>query len=86
MGNIKDATTKVIHNGERVVNEGSTEQSAIAYCESNYPEMMDEYKRIMWEQYEMFCKKQRYYGPGNITGGTSLEKKDGVGLTIDSHD
>ena len=35
MGNIKDATTKVIHNGERVVNEGSTEQSAIAYCESN---------------------------------------------------
>jgi hypothetical protein len=38
--------------------------------------MMDEYKRIMWEQYEMFCKKQRNYGPGNISVGTSLETKD----------
>jgi hypothetical protein len=82
MDNIKEAKTKVIHNGERVVNEGSTEQSAIAYCESNYPQMMDEYKRIMWEQYEMFCKKQRNYGPGNISVGTSLETKDDVRLSL----
>jgi len=25
-------------------------QSAIQYCEETYPEMMEEYKRIMWEQ------------------------------------
>ena len=82
MGNIKDATTKVIHNGERVVNGGSTEQSAIAYCEQNYPEMMEEYQRIMWDQYETFCKKQRNYGPGNISVGTSLETKDDVRLSL----
>ena len=82
MDNIKEAKTKVIHNGERVVNEGSTEQSAIAYCESNYPQMMDEYKRIMWEQYETFCKKQRNYGPGNISVGTSLETKNDIRLSL----
>lgn len=82
MGNIKDATTKVIHNGERVVNEGSTEQSARVYCEQNYPQMMEEYQRIMWNQYETFCKKQRNYGPGNISVGTSLETKDDVRLSL----
>jgi hypothetical protein len=82
MDNIKEAKTKVVHNGERVVNEGSTEQSAIAYCESNYPQMMDEYKRIMWEQYETFCKKQRNYGPDNISVGTSLETKDDIRLSL----
>ena len=82
MDNIKDAKTKVVHNGERVVNEGSTEQSARVYCEQNYPQMMEEYQRIMWDQYETFCKKQRNYGPGNISVGTSLETKDDVRLSL----
>jgi len=82
MDNIKEAKTKVVHNGERVVSDGQPGQSAVAYCESNYPEMMDEYKRIMWEQYETFCKKQRNYGPGNISVGTSLETKDDIRLSL----
>ena len=82
MTNIKEAKTKVVHNGERVVEDSQTEQSAVAYCESNYPEMMEEYKRIMWEQYETFCKKQRNYGPGNISVGTSLETKDDIRLSL----
>lgn len=82
MGNIKDATTKVVHNGERVVNDGPTDQSARVYCEQNYPQMMEEYQRIMWDQYETFCKKQRNYGPGNISVGTSLETKDDVRLSL----
>ena len=82
MDNIKEAKTKVVHNGERVVDGSQPEQSAVAYCESNYPEMMDEYKRIMWEQYETFCKKQRNYGPGNISVGTSLETKDDIRLSL----
>ena len=57
-------------------------QSAIQYCEETYPEMMEEYKRIMWEQYETFCKKQRNYGPGNISVGTSLETKDDIRLSL----
>ena len=82
MDNIKEAKTKVVHNGERVVGDSQTEQSAVAYCESNYPEMMDEYKRIMWEQYETFCKKQRNYGPDNISVGTDLKTKDEIKISL----
>ena len=44
--------------------------------------MMEEYKRIMWEQYETFCKKQRNYGPGNISVGTQLQTKDDIKLSL----
>jgi hypothetical protein len=30
----------------------------INQIEEKYPEMTAEYKRIMWEGYETFCKKQ----------------------------
>lgn len=83
MTDIKEAKTKVVHNGERTIGtQPDAELSAISYCEHNYPEMMDEYKRIMWEQYETFCKKQRNYGPGNISVGTSLQTKDDVRLSL----
>jgi hypothetical protein len=81
MTDIKEAKTKVVHTGERVV-DGQAEQSAIAYCEETYPLMMDEYKRIMWQQYETFCKKNRNYGPGNISVGTSLQSKDDIRLSL----
>ena len=63
MDNIKEATTKVVHNGERVVNNGQPEQSAIAYCEEMYPQTCEEFKNILDEMYVTFCKKQRNYGP-----------------------
>jgi hypothetical protein len=44
--------------------------------------MTDEYKRIMWEQYETFCKKQRNYGPTNISVGTQLQTKDDIKLSL----
>ena len=43
------------------------QENAISYCERVYPEMMDEFKKIQSEMYETFCKKQRNYGPGNIS-------------------
>lgn len=58
------------------------EQNAVDYCEENYPEMMTEYKRIMQEQYETFCKKQRNYGPGNISVGTALATTDDIKLSL----
>lgn len=58
------------------------EPTARQFCEDTYPEMMEEYKRIMWEQYETFCKKQGNYGPGNISVGTPLETKDDVKLSL----
>ena len=50
--------------------------------ETTYPEMMDEYKRIMWEQYEIFCSKQKNYGPSNISVGTSLQTSEDKKLSL----
>ena len=47
--------------------------SAVEVCEKQYPETTQEFKRIMQEQYELFCKKQLDYGPGNIAVGTNLQ-------------
>ena len=41
--------------------------------EKQWPEMTDEFKRIMFTQYELFCKKQANYGPDNISVGSKLE-------------
>ena len=82
MDNIKEATTKVVHNGERVVNNGQPEQSAIAYCEEMYPQTCEEFKNILDEMYVTSCKKQRNYGPGNISVGTPLETKDDIKLSL----
>jgi hypothetical protein len=50
--------------------------------EKQYPEMTDEFKRIMFTQYELFCLKQSNYGPGNIAVGTSLETEDDKKLSL----
>ncbi len=58
------------------------EESAIEFCEREFPEMMAEFKAIQSEMYETFCKKQRNYGPGNISVGTSLQTKEDVKLSL----
>lgn len=80
---IKEAKNKVTWLGEeeRVV-YGNGEMTAQEYCEKNYPQMMEEYKRIMWEQYDTFCKKQRNYGPSNISVGTELRTNDDIKLSL----
>lgn len=37
--------------------------------EQRFPEMATEFKKIMYEEYELFCKKQLNYGKGNIMLG-----------------
>jgi hypothetical protein len=62
--------------------EPKPQQSAIAYCEETYPQTCEEFKNILDEMYITFCKKQRNYGPGNISVGTSLETKEDVKLSL----
>lgn len=50
--------------------------------EKEYPEMTSEFKRIMQEQYELFCAKQMNYGPSNIAVGTSLSTSDDIKLSL----
>ena len=44
--------------------------------------MTDEFKRIMFTQYELFCLKQSNYGPNNISVGTKLETAEDTKLSL----
>jgi hypothetical protein len=57
-------------------------ETAVQYCEREFPEMTEEFKNILDEMYVTFCKKQRNYGPGNISVGTSLQTKEDVKLSL----
>ena len=54
----------------------------VKQIETEYPQMMTEYKKIMMEQYETFCLKQSNYGPGNISVGTSLATPEDIKLSL----
>ena len=58
------------------------EEAAVKWCEDNYTEMTTEYKKIMMEQYVLFCKKHRNYGTGNINVGTNLDTDSDVKLAL----
>ena len=55
----------------------------VAEMEKQWPEMTQEFKRIMFTQYELFCLKQSNYGPDNISVGSDLktEQDKRVSLT-----
>jgi hypothetical protein len=54
----------------------------VAEMEAKWPEMTGEFKKICHEQYEIFCAKQKNYGPGNISVGTTLSSPDDVKLSL----
>ena len=58
------------------------DNEAVKWCEDTYPELTKEYKKIMMEQYILFCKKHRNYGTGNINVGTNLETDSDVKLAL----
>lgn len=60
----------------------SEEMDAVTYIERKFPEMAQEFKRIQKEQYITFCKKQRNYGPGNISVGSRLETEEEVKVSL----
>lgn len=67
---------------ERVVRIDTKNLDVVQNIEEKYPEMTAEYKRIMWEGYETFCKKQSNYGPDNISVGTILKTDDDIRLSL----
>ena len=81
MDNIKEAKSKVVHTGERTISNPK-EPTAVEYCERLYPQTCDEFKNILDEMYVTFCKKQRNYGPDNISVGTQLVSDDDIKLSL----
>jgi hypothetical protein len=47
-----------------------------------YPEMTMEFKRIMFDSYELFCKKNMDYSPSNIALGSSLSTDEEVKVSL----
>ena len=58
------------------------DNKAVEWCEKTYPDLTTEYKKIMMEQYVLFCKKHRNYGTGNINVGTNLDTDTDVKLAL----
>ena len=54
----------------------------VEQMEKEWPEMTQEFKRLQKEQYELFCRKQHDYGPGNISVGTQLQTPEEVKLSL----
>ena len=81
---IKEAKTKVewVGEEERPTYGEIKDESAVEFCERTYPQTTEEFKNILDEMYLTFCKKQRNYGPGNISVGTALQTQDEVKLSL----
>ena len=80
---------KVIKDGPRVdiietdmTVKRDEDLDSIEYIEKYYPETAKDFKQIQEEQYELFCKKQRDYGPRNISVGTDLKTNDDIKLSL----
>lgn len=73
---------KIEHNDDEVAFIKYDNPKLVEEIEKEYPEMTDEFKRIMFTQYELFCMKQSNYGPGNIAVGTSLETDEDKKLSL----
>jgi len=54
----------------------------VEQMEKEWPKMTTEFKRLQKEQYELFCRKQHDYGPGNISVGTQLITPEEVHLSL----
>jgi len=74
-------THKVVFNQieNRIIEQ---DNDAVKYCQKNYPETCDAFLNIVADQYVLFCKKQKNYGPGNISVGTNLTTKEDVKLSL----
>lgn len=65
-----------------MINKEILDLDVVKNIEKDYPEMTNEFKKIVSEQYLTFCKKQTDYGPTNISLGSKLETDDDIKLSL----
>jgi|TARA_R110000868_G_scaffold195048_5_gene440748 hypothetical protein len=59
-----------------------TAENCIEFVEKTYPKTCEAFKEIQQQDYELFCKKQFDYGPGNISLGSNLENPEDVRASL----
>ena len=91
---IKEASNKVEYKGiteqikrannmlEKKLEFETGIMNPISQVEKDFPIMTAEFRRLQKEQYNLFCKKQHDYGPGNIAVGTQLATKEEIKLSL----
>ena len=57
-------------------------EDPVKFIEKEYPQTSKAFKAFQREQYELFCRKQMDYGPGNIAMGTTLETNEDINLSL----
>ncbi len=67
---------------ERELDKSEDTHPVVEQMEKEWPKMTKEFKRLQREQYELFCRKQHDYGPGNISVGTQLQTQEEVHLAL----
>ena len=55
---------------------------AISFIQEKYPETAKMFQDMQFSQWELFCKKQKDYGPKNISVGSNLETEEEVKLAL----
>ena len=74
-------THKIVFN--QIQNRINDEhKEVVEEIQKEYPETCDEFLNIMADQYVLFCKKQKNYGPGNISVGTDCRTDSDVKLSL----
>ena len=85
---IREKTGEFVENErmEIIGQNGNTglhyDLDAISFITEKYPETTKTFQDMQFEQWELFCKKQKDYGPGNISVGTNLETDEEVKLAL----
>ena len=80
---IKEASNKVEYTEQiKRAKQISFSGDPVAHVENDFPEMTSEFRRLQKKQYDLFCKKQHDYGPGNIAVGTQLLTEGEIKLSL----
>jgi hypothetical protein len=58
------------------------QSNSVQELKVKYPEIAQEFERIVGEQYSLFAAKMLDYGKGNISVGTNLETPEEVKLSL----
>ena len=63
-------------------NPSNQDSTVIQTVEQMYPETCAEFRKLLQDEYELFCKKQHDYGSGNISLGSNLEKAEDRDMSV----
>ena len=69
-------------NGNTGLHYDEIALDAISFITKKYPETTKMFQDMQFEQWELFCKKQKDYGPKNISVGSNLETEEEVKLAL----